>query len=491
MKQIKLSAYQYYFLAILCLMMLSLAKTSAQSKRPNVVIFSYDDLRPEIAAYGATEAITPHIDQLVKEGTRFNNAYISYPLCLPSRAAMLTGLRFDNQNFVKDLPVPEKVNKKDFLYFSMIDKQTTWPQALHDAGYWTATRGKLYHGNVPRDHKQYWDVPGLTYTDPGPYSVSAELLKKVVDKGGVKEDVAKMLAGENGPGAIAYLSIDCQDSELHEGSVADEVIDYLTNQRDKTKPFAICAGFSRPHLPWVAPKKYFDMYPEDAGQLAPVPDGIEKIIHKKDQRPISANVWNESLTDEESKKMIRAYMATTTYADAQMGRIIAALKESGEYDNTIIILWGDHGYMLSEHGLWQKNKDYQVSMRFPLIIKAPGFKAGQTCDRVVQNIDIYPTLLALTKVSKPSDVVFHGNDLTPLLNNPKAKWDYVAHTSCTGKHGIITDQYRFTDFGKGQYELYDYVKDPGEWNDLSGDPKYAHVLEKMKQQLKQPTWNKQ
>ncbi len=468
------------------LLLLLPVATAMGGKRPNVLLVVYDDLRPEIGAYGAAEAITPNIDQLAAEGTRFDNAYVNYPLCLPSRASLLTGLRFDNSNFAK----VEKQDGKDALYHAMLAMQTTWPQVLHDAGYWTATRGKLYHGNVPKLDKGAWDVAGYCYGDPGPYTLSDGLWDKIVDKGGVKEHVDKLLAKEQGPGLVAYLSVDCGDSQLNDGAVADDVVDYLLNQRDKAKPFFITAGFSRPHLPWIAPKKYFDLYPEDAGELAPVPDGVGREIPRKDQRPISSNLWNEGLSDQEAKRLKRAYMATTSYADAQMGRIIETLKQAGEYDNTIIVLWGDHGYHLSEHGLWQKNRDYRVALRCPLIIKAPGMKGGQSTRGVVQNLDIYPTVLALAGVEKPADVVLHGRDLSPLLKNPEAPWDHVAHVSCVGRHGIVTDRYRFTDFGKGAYELYDAKTDPGEWINLAGNPEHAGQIEVFKKQLKDAVWNR-
>jgi len=475
-------------LLIAILVFLAFSEAQFAQKRPNVIVFSYDDLRPQIKAYGVNDAITPNIDKLAQDGTRFNNAYITYPLCLPSRAAMLTGVRFDNHNFAQK-PDDKAEKGKNALYFTMLETQSTWPEVLHNSGYWTASRGKLYHENIPNFQKPHWDIPGALYGDRGPYAIPEHLLNKVVDKGGVDADIAEMLAGKNGPGAVAYLSVDCQDNELHEGAVADDVIDYLLNQRDKTKPFAICAGFSRPHLPWVAPKKYFDMYPENAGELAPVPEGVERIIQQKDFRPISSNLWNEGLNDSIAKRMVRAYMATTTYSDAQMGRIVDALKQTGEYDNTIIILWGDHGYHLSEHGLWQKNKDYRVAMRFPLIIKAPGYKGGQVSDRVVQNIDIYPTLLSLCGISKPENVSFDGHDLTPLLKAPKAKWDNIAYVCCVGRYGVVTDRYRFTDFGKGVYELYDYVNDPGEWNNLAGMPEYADLIKEFKQKMGATKWN--
>ena len=451
-------------------------------EKPNVLLIAFDDLRPEIGAYGAPEAITPNIDKLAAEGTRFDNAYVTYPLCMPSRSSMLSGIRYDNKNFTG--------GDKNEYYETMLTMQALWPEVLRKAGYWTAVRGKLYHESVPKFKKETWDIPGGLYIDPGPYNFPQELLDKVVDKGGVKKDLESFLEGKPGPGAVAYVSVDCEDNQLHEGSVADDIVDYLLNKRDESKPFLVCAGFSRPHLPWIAPRKYFDLYPEDAGELAPVPDGVEREIAKKDHRGISSNLWNEGLDDKDAKRLKRAYLATTTYADAQMGRIIDALKKTGEYDNTIIILWGDHGYHLSEHGLWQKNKDYRVSIRCPLIIKAPGYGPNQICGRVVQNTDIYPTLLSLCGVEKPKDVVLHGRDLTPLLKQPEADWPHVAHVACYGRYGIITERYRFTDFGKGVYELYDAQKDPGEWNNLAGNPEYAETVEAFKKQLKEVDWNK-
>ncbi|MEM9420867.1 MAG: sulfatase [Planctomycetota bacterium] len=454
----------------------------ASAERPNILFLAFDDLRPEIGAYGAPEAITPNIDQLAAESTLFNNAFVNYPLCLPSRASLLTGIRFNNRNFTGG-------DKKE-LYPAMLAMQTTWPAVFRDAGYWTATRGKLYHGNVPKEQRPAWDVPGQFYIVPQPYRIEPELKEKIVVQGGIQKDLDAFFEGKAGPGAVIYLSIDCEDNKLHDGAMADEVIGFIESERDKSKPFLISAGFTLPHLPWIAPKKYFDMYPEDAGELAPVPEGTERIIKKHDQRPISSNLWNEGLTDAEARRLKRAYLATTTYADAQMGRIIDAIKKSGEYDNTIIVLWGDHGYHLSEHGLWQKNKQYRVNMRCPLIIKAPGMPAGQVTNRVVQNTDLYPTLLALAGVEQPDDVVLQGKDLSPLLQDPDMDWPHVAHVACWSRYGINTEQYRFTDFGSGEYELYDITQDPDEWNNLADDPEYAQVINTFKKQLDEVTWNK-
>ncbi|MEM1083982.1 MAG: sulfatase [Verrucomicrobiota bacterium] len=467
---------------LLLSVMLAAPAAGAEASKPNILFIAFDDLRPEIGAYGATEAITPNIDKLAAEGTRFDNAYVNYPLCLPSRASLLSGIRFDNRNFTE--------GDSKAMYQAMLSMQPSWPKVLHEAGYWTATRGKLYHGHVPKFQRDAWDVPGRFYGEPEVYRLMKHHQDQVTEKGGVPKDLEKMLKMESGPAALAYLAIDCEDNELHDGEMAEAVVDFLLKERDKNKPFLISAGFTLPHLPWIAPKKYFDMYPADAGKLAPVPEGTEKVIHKKDQRPISTNLWNEGVSDEEARKLKRAYLACTTYADAQMGRIIDALKKSGEYENTIIVLWGDHGYHLSEHGLWQKNKDYRVSMRCPLIIKAPGTKGGQVCRRVVQNTDIYPTLLSLAGVPKPPELSLHGNDLSPLLKAPSAEWKAVAHVACWGRHGIITEKFRFTRFRDGSCELYDLKADPDEWVNLANKPSHATQVEAFKQQLEEVTWNR-
>jgi uncharacterized sulfatase len=307
--------------------------------------------------------------------------------------------------------------------------------------------------------------------------------------GGHEDHLKGYLKGKARGGALMYASIDCEDNELHDGKTADVAIDYLLNQRDKNKPFIICAGFSRPHMPWVAPKKYFDMYPEDAGELAMVPDGVEKVLKKKDITGFVEN-WNEGVTDSMAQRLVRAYMAVTTYADAQMGRIIEALKQTGEYENTIIVMWGDHGYHLTDHGMWRKNTEYRVSLRCPLIIKAPGYKEGKVCNNIVQNIDLYPTFLSLCGVPKPEGVSLHGNDLSPLLKNPKAKWNNITYTCARKRHGLVTDKYRFAEIKPGKYELYDIINDPEEWNNLAGDPKYESLISGFKNELEQVKWNK-
>lgn len=451
------------------------AATATARSKPNVMFFAFDDLRPQIAAYGETQAITPNLDALAGEGVQFNRAYVAYPLCNPSRATMLTGIRFDNRPVVGWKPLPHQ---------EMIARQITWPRALRDAGYWTATRGKIYHGGVPGRDRSAWDVAGTQKSANEKKIVSA-----IVEKDGREEHITNFLKTGKGPAALAYFAVDGPDNLLNDGRSCDDVISYIKEKRDPKKPFAIACGFLRPHMPWAAPKKYFDMYPKDAGKLAYIPEGAEKTVDEEEFTSKNQNeVWNEGVDDELASKLIRGYMACTSYVDAQMGKIIQALKDEGLYENTIIVAWGDHGYHLTDHGLWRKNTAYHISMRSPLIIKAPSVAGGQTVNQVVGNVDIYPTLLELTGVDKPESVSFHGTSLVPLLNNPEADWDNITYTCAKGRYGLITDRYRFSVSENGP-SLYDLKKDPHEWNNLGSHPEYTGLIKEFKAKLATVVWN--
>ncbi len=454
---------------------------NAQEK-PNVLFIAFDDLRPLIGAYGEPEPITPNIDALADEGTRFSKAYVSYPLCSPSRAAMLTGVRFDNQVWVD--------GKKVFTFQKMIQTQDTWPRVFKENGYWTAARGKIYHGKIPGSDKSAWDIPGKfwtgKYNDGGP-----EITKRIVDVGGRQDQIDAYYKEGRGPAALMYASVDGPDNLLNDGKVADDVVDFIKSKRDKTKPFMISCGFARPHMPWVAPKKYFDMYPENAGKLAYIPEGAEKDVSKDPFKGRGAPFgWNEGVDDKTAQKLIRGYMASTSFADAQMGKVIQALKDEGLYENTIIVVWGDHGYHLTDHGKWRKNTGYNVSLRSPLIIKMPHSNEAKVVDNIVQNIDIYPTLLDLAGIEKPKKTKLHGKSLVPLLKDEKVEWENVAYTCAIKNYGLVTDKYRFTITEGGEYLLYDLENDPFEWNNLGGDKKYKKLIDKFEEMMKDVVWNK-
>lgn len=465
------SGFLLYFLGLL----------SFSQEQHNVLFIAFDDLRPLIGAYGESEPITPNIDALANESFLFSRSYVSYPLCLPSRAAMLTGIRFNNQNWVN--------GKKVWTLSKMIGIQSTWPKVLKDNGYWTATRGKIYHGNVPTTDKDAWDIAGkakVGHNDAGP-----EVEPYIVEIGGRHDQIEEYYKTDRGPGALLYASVDGPDNLLNDGKTADDVIKYIKDRRDKSKPFLISCGFWRPHMPWVAPKKYFDLYPEDAGKLAYIPEGTDKDISKDVYQGRGAAFgWNEGVDDKTAKKLIRGYMASVSYADAQMGKVIQVLKDEGLYDNTIIIVWGDHGYHLTDHGKWRKNTGYNVSLRNPFIIKTPNSKAPKVIDNVVQNIDIYPTVLELLGISQPKNITLHGRSLVPLLINDDVAWNNTVYTCAVGNYGLITQSYRFTKLNEGGYQLFDLKKDPHEWNNLANKKKYKSLINKFDHELGEVAWNK-
>ncbi|MCP4270526.1 MAG: sulfatase [Gammaproteobacteria bacterium] len=448
--------------------------------KPNMLFIAFDDLRPLIGAYGEPEPKTPNIDAFAKDAVLFNKAYVNYPLCNPSRASMLTGIRFDLQS----------ESWKNNKHPKLIAKQSTWPGMLRDNGYWTATRGKLYHGKVPAGDKSSWDIAGQfwngKYKDGGP-----EIEKKIVEIGGRQDQIDIYHEKGAGSGSLMYAAVDGPDDLLNDGKVAVDVIDFIKSKRDKNKPFMIASGFARPHMPWVAPKKYFDMYSEDAGKLAYFPEGAKKNFDMSQYKSKTRDFgWNEGVDDKTAQKLIRGYMASTSYADAQMGKVIKALKEEGLYDNTIIIVWGDHGYHLTDHGLWRKNTPFHISLRSPLMIKTPNTKGGTVVENVVQNIDIYPTLMELTGTKLNDNIKLHGNSLVPLLHNKTADWEDIAYTSAKGSYGVVTDRYRFTKSEEGQYQLYDLQEDPDEWNNLAKDANYEKMIKSFENKMGKVVWNK-
>ena len=452
--------------------------SSKAKKKPNILFIAFDDLRPLIGAYGEPEPITPNLDAFANNAVQFNRSYVSYPLCNPSRASMLTGVRFDMQ----------AQNWKDNKHPKLIEIQDTWPGVLRDNGYWTATKGKLYHGKMPKGDRSSWDIAGGGgKTKDG----EAKVLKKIVEIGGRVDQIKIYKENGAGPGSLMYASVDAPDNFLKDGQVAESVIDYIKNKRDKNKPFMIVSGFSKPHMPWVAPKKYFDMYPEDAGELAYFPEGAKEATDMGEYKSKTRNgLWNEGVDDKTAQQLIRGYMASVSYADAQMGKVIQALKDEGLYESTIIIVWGDHGYHLTDHGLWRKNTPFHISLRSPLMIKMPNSQAGKVLENIVQNIDIYPTLMELTGATLNENIKLHGNSLVPLLNGKNVDWQYIAHTAAVGSHGIVTEQYRFTIMEDGTRHLYDLLADPDEWNNLASKAKYKTLIKGFEQKMSKVVWNK-
>lgn len=443
-------------------------KTSA-AKPLNVLFISTDDLNNDLGCYGHPLVKSPNIDRLAGRGIRFDRAYNQFPLCSPSRTSLMTGLRPDTTQ-VYDL-------QKHFR--SVTPDVVTLSQLFMKNGYLAARVGKIYHyGN-----------PGQIGTDglDDPQSWN-----QVINPRGVDKDEEKVLTNHTptrGLGSsLSLYASPAPDAEHTDGKVATETIKLI--EANKDRPFFIAAGFYRPHCPYIAPKKYFDLYP------------LDKIAAPK----FSTDEWKTipdpalwikephfGVNAQQQREAIQAYYASISFVDANVGRLLDALDRLKLWDNTIVIFWSDHGYLLGQHGQWMKQSLFEGSARNPLIVAGPGVAKGKASPRTVEFVDLYPTLADLCGL-KDAPKNLAGSSLRPLLSNPKAKWDKPAITQVQRGgaqnrfmgYSIRTERWRYTEWDEGKkgVELYDETNDPGEMNNLAGNPKHVQTIAELKRLLK-------
>ena len=437
--------------------------------RPNVLLIMADDLNNDLGTYGHPIVQTPNLDRLAARGVTFDRAYVQFPLCSPSRVSLLTGLRPDTTR-IYDL-------QTDFR--TVLPDVVTLPQAFRRSGYVAARVGKIYHyGN-----------PGQIGTDglDDPASWDA-----VVNPRGIDKDEEPQLTNytpARGLGsALAWYASPAADEEHTDGKVATETIALLEKHRDR--PFFIGAGFYRPHCPFIAPRKYFDLYPlEQIRAPAFSPADLERIPAPA----LFTTPPNWDIDERGRREIIRAYYASISFLDANVGRILDALDRLQLTDSTIVVFASDHGYLLGERGQWMKQMLFERSARAPLVVAAPRVAAeGKRSPRAVEFVDIYPTLVDLAGVSAPAGL--QGRSLVPLLKNPRARWDRPALTQV--RRGGPTDRFmgysvrmgkwRYTEWdgGKRGAELYDEEADPGERHNLAADPKQRKTVAKLQRVLR-------
>jgi uncharacterized sulfatase len=446
---------------------------SANGKKLNVLFIASDDLNNALGCYGHPLVKSTNLDRLAKRGVRFDRAYTQFPLCSPSRVSLLTGLRPDTTR-IYDL-------QKDFRK-TALSNVVTLPQLFRQNGYFVARVGKIFHYGVPGqigtsglDDPQSWD-------------------KVINPRGRDKDEENKLInhTPKRGLGSsLSFLAAEGTDEEQTDGKGALEAIRLLEENRDK--PFFLAVGFYRPHCPYVAPKKYFGLYP------------LEKVTLPKDpQNDLDdippAALWtkppNWVLSERQLREALQAYYASISFMDAQVGKLLDALDRLKLAENTVIVFWSDHGYLTGQHGQWMKMSLFEESARVPLIVCAPDARGnGKGCARTVELLDVYPTLTELCHLAAPKNL--HGHSLVPLLNNPKAKWDRPAYTQVTRGSGrnqfmgysVRTERWRYTEWDgdKKGVELYDHQNDPGEHNNLARDAKFAKAAAEMKNLLGQLT----
>ena len=435
-----------------------LLSISGFAQKQNVLFIAADDLSCALGCYGDPIAQTPHLDRLAATGVCFLNAYNQLPLCNPTRASVMTGLR----------PDTIKVYDLDRHFRDEVPDAVTLSQQFMKHGWWAGRVGKVYHYNVPAS------IGTDGFDDPPSWQ------KTVNPIGRDKTDESLIFNAEPHrkiSAALSWLAADGKDEEQTDGMIATEAIRLM--EEHKKDPFFIAAGFFRPHTPFVAPKKYFDMYPLEEMRLPFAPSDDREDI------PTAAFAHNcpiphYGLDELTCRKAMQAYYACVSFIDAQVGRMLSALNRLGLAENTVVVFWSDHGYHLGEHnGIWQKRTLFEQGARAPLIIRNPMSKGnGQACRRIVEFIDIYPTLTELARIKTPKQV--EGRSLVPLLQNPLSEWNGFAITQVLRPsdnrlakpvmgRSIRTERWRYSDWaeGKNGVELYDHYADPMEFNNLA------------------------
>jgi iduronate 2-sulfatase len=434
--------------------------------KPNVLFIISDDLNCDLGCYGHKTVRSPNIDALAESGVRFDRAYVQYSVCNPSRTSFLTGLR----------PTTTKITDNATHFRRSIPDVVALPQLFRQNGYEVAGLGKVFHrGLSPDDEKHEMDDPK---------SFDRVFYGKATATG-LKGDGRNMTGGKLP--WCRWLAADGTDADQPDGQLADEAVKVLGQKRDK--PLFLAVGFYRPHDPFIAPKKYFDLY--DRAKLE-LPAAAPKGYTPPFPHSIGGGAFKEAFdqfTDADRREFLHAYYAGVSFLDAQVSKLLNALKANNLDGNTVVVFAGDHGYELGVRNWWNKNTLFERSCRTPLIVRDPAAKGnGKTTAAITEFIDLYPTLAARCGM-KDVPKNLEGAEFRKLLDDPAtAHKDAAVTVVQRGKflgRSIRTDQYRYTDWDGGRKgsELYDHTADPDEWKNLATDPKHADTVSKLRKQL--------
>ncbi|MHB8898964.1 MAG: sulfatase [Thermoguttaceae bacterium] len=436
------------------------------AQRPNVLFIAIDDMRDWVGYLGNTQVHTPNLDRLAARGVHFTRSYCASPCCNPSRAALLTGMR----------PGTSGVYNNDDDWRTIVPEGTvTLPLHFKNNGYYVVGAGKIYHGG------------------PGGFNRLSDWHEYPTERGKGNEEDPRSKAerakeGWDGVGGIRFGALDCEDRDMVDYQSVSYILEKLGQSQDK--PFFLACGLHKPHMPWSVPKKYYDLYPLDKIQLPKVlendlddvpPAGVKMARPEGDHAAmLQSGRWKEA---------VQAYLATITFSDAMVGRLIDGFDKSAYRDNTIICLWSDHGWHLGEKEHWRKFALWEEATRAPYMWVVPGLtESGGVCQTPVDYMQIYPTLCDLAGLPVPKQV--EGESIRPLLDTPGAAWDKPAVTTWLyNNHAVRSEDWRYIRYSNGDEELYHNSVDPLEWTNLAGKPEHAEQKAAMAQWL--PKVNKE
>lgn len=449
----------FYFAAISTASFATLGPNCQAETKPNVLLICVDDLKPTIGCFGDRFAKTPSIDALAKRGVRFESAYCNQAVCSPSRNALLTGLR----------PQTLGIYDLETHFRKAAPAAVTFGEYFIGNGYVAHSLGKTFHvghGNI--DDKQSWSVPSWRPKLQG-YALQTSRDAIVTDKKGK-------------PRGPATESADVPDSTYADGAIADEAIKRLKMfSQSPGQPFFLAVGFMKPHLPFVAPQKYWDLYDADElpmpktsappkGAPSYAPSSFGELRNYSDMPEMGA------IDQPTARRLIHGYYAATSFMDAQLGRVIDQAQSLGLLENTIVVLWGDHGWHLGDHGMWCKHTNYEQAARIPVIIAAPGGQKGVASSAMIESVDVFPTVAQLAGLSTPEGI--DGIGFAKVINGTSNDArPYVTHVYPRGQRigrAIRDERYRMVQWkvpgqpaDSAEYELYDYVDDPLETSNLA------------------------
>lgn len=482
--------------------------SNQKENKPNILFIAVDDLRPELGCYGNEDIKSPNIDRLADNGIVFNSAFCQSAVCNPSRASLLTGLRPDN-NRVWDLWTDFRTTVPDAV---------TLPQYFKQNGYFTTAIGKIYHNTMPDSlswSEEKLHIKGYPF-DPDATYVGKKALEDLEQRKNdiIENGMQDKYIDRIGEWYIKSYSTECEDvpdDAYYDGAQTTVALKKLEELSKMYRPFFFAIGYYRPHLPFNAPKKYWDLYDPDAIPMAEndfIPEGAPPMAinnlrelrgyvdFRNQPHPLEAK-----LTEEQARHLKHGYYASVSYTDAQIGRLMDKLEELDLLDNTIILLWGDHGWKLGEHGSWCKMTNYSIDTRVPMIFSTPGTRKNPVrTDQLVEFVDIYPTLCELAGLEIPDGL--DGISAVPLFTEPAKPWksavfcQYLRSRIWLGPdgipyhgHAIRSNDFLYVEWineNSGELaatELYDLKKDPQENKNVISDPGYAEVVNDMAKRL--------